>query len=476
MKSSIYWLMVLALLLHACMVNDSDHSDPGKIQFSFNLNSSDPGHERIAAFDLPDEMSLLVSIQKNDGEPVIEYEKIQFFKENDHYVTQPLSLVPGNYVLTDLILADENDDAIYAAPLKGSKLASAVENALDLRFTIAGNSTSILQQDLIYTLNTQAADFGYESFRFKKGKKQTIKVVAGIINDGAFTPTTASAFILKGNDTLKTYFLRPRVNEITFNAIPGNKYTFVVIKDGYARFAKSFTYEELINDRNKKPLKVTLIPALTFIATPGLGESSGVNFDKTVWVEIDGYQGNLTIDWGDGTIENYLVSDWTEKRHNYADRGRYYISVTGDLHLITFFTSQNQGLIRHINFEHVPNITSMWFYYTQGLKKIDLSHNHALNDLRFFNTNIEKIDISAQAEFNNVELGYNIYLTPESLNAIIDDLYTQSVSRNNTAYKFLWLSANDNNDIIGPPSPAAIEKLKALQNYGWEVVPDPDSL
>jgi hypothetical protein len=467
-------MCLLAFMLQTCMLTEPNDSAPGKVRFTFELKSANSANEHMTLPVLPEGISLLATIQTSDGEPMLELEKLNFYKENDHYVTQSLEFIPGDYVLTDLLLVDEMSDALFAIPQKGSALDGQVKQALDFSFTVPENAETTLRGELIHTLRWQASDFGYSSFNVQQCKKQTLKVIAGLSENGEFTPTTATAFIWKGNDTLKTISLSPGVNEITFQAAPGNTYTLVVIKDGFARFVKKFTFAALQIQRTKPPIVATLVPALTFIATPGPGESMGTQFDNTVWVEIDGFQGNISIDWGDGTVVDYLVSDYPEKRHNYADRGRYYISVTGDLHRITFFTTQNQGILRHINLMHLPNLMSAWFYFTQGLKEVDFSYNHNLNEIRFFRSNVEHINIPNDAPFYNVELNQSIYITVESLDALIDDLYYQAVSTNRTQYGFLYLSTFNEDEFIGPPSPAAMEKLRLLQNYGWEIVPDPD--
>ena len=439
--------------------------DSKKMQFTFSLPiENSGGRTRV---DLPDGASLLISLEKGNGEVILEQHQIALQKEGDSYVSATIELANGNYNIIDFRVVDDSLKVLFATPRKGSPLSAKIAQALPYRFISDESSGSHLRIEVLDARMKTSKSFGYSSFR---KSSHSLKLQVFIPKGKTMQMTNAEALLMKGLDTLEIYPLSTKMNTLTFNGDVGETYTLVVVKDAYTRFAHDFTVNALKKKHN--PLKVVLEPALTVVAIPIQ--------DRNYFVLQFDALGNFEfkVDWGDGTSELWGSGITTELSHYYQEPGKYFVSVTGHaLDSVSLVGDIGVGNIERFGMEHLINLREFRMEWAPGPKTIDLSHNPLITEIRTFNAAVEDLIIPNHATIRLMELVGATRLKKESLDEIINDLHYQATNSPSGDFSYVFsYSMPFSDDIpILEPSPESLEKLSDLKNvYGWTVIPDPD--
>jgi hypothetical protein len=119
---------------------------------------------------------VLLSVKNEAGVMVLENKKLPLFSFGQSYVSENIELPVGNYKLTQFVVLDAANKAIYATPIEGSELAKYVEDPLPISFTVFENKTSlVVPQVLEIEPNDMPENFGYVSFGFEIFTINTIK-------------------------------------------------------------------------------------------------------------------------------------------------------------------------------------------------------------------------------------------------------------------------------------------------------------
>lgn len=431
------------------MCNDDVHPEPGKVQFTLSkdaiqTNSSTPAEQLNA---------LQVSIESSNGTKIYSNRHLQLTESSDGYVSQPLELPAGTYLVTDVSFPGIETQLITLAG--GNQGAKTGQASLPVKFVVSDNQVSNVKMEVARTRAPQDAIIQ---------KDFAITVYS---EDGE-SPAQAEAFILSGTDTLQSYVLSSSVNKLSFTENTDDTFTLLIGKDGYRPYSRKFIFSQLKQELQDEPLTVQLEPAFTIVA-----------YGSEFQVSITGNQtGEINVDWGDGTQETYAISqDFTDIAHTYSDGGNHFVSITGSLDKITqFYSYYGYGPMDRINLEQLTELNDLRIGITRSPRSIDLRKN----------TKIATIDLAGCEQLETVLLGDNqiIALTLDGPNNIstasIDDIIGKlhrSVTTQGRQYGSLGLSAGwgtGTNEMVGPPSPATLSMISDLKNgYGWSVYPEP---
>jgi hypothetical protein len=232
------------------------------------------------------------------------------------------------------------------------------------------------------------------------------------------------------------------------------------------------------------PLKVYLVPA-TFTMLAFAGEYSaplGFKF----W--IDGLGGGVLVDWGDGGREGFPVSmrefgfETVEVSHTYAAPGKYLITITGDLDMITtLYTGLfGEGRISEINVQGLTGLEQVVIdlYGPFLTKVIDLSKNSKLQIIGVGHARqLENLILAYENYIREIEISGCDLLTTARVDDVINKIYFSVVLHNEMNGSFFlsedW-SQDPGDPMVGPPSPASVTKLRELRDvYQWRILPDP---
>jgi len=481
MKKPSLILFCIALAIMSCQHEDA--VQPGKVQFSLSNKSSSSSSGRKQTDVIPDGASLVLSLSKSNGDTVFTWKTISLLKIGDQFITEPLPLPPGSYVINDFMIRSNNNTVLFLAPKGGSPLASLVTKPLPISFTVNGNTVVNTEVEVVSADHKNPADFGYAAFPIKVIPSSGFSVSAFVVgDDGRSNLTSAKAYILHEQDTILTQDLRATINNL--NWVKGNqtRFSLVVIKDGYSRYEKEFNLDSMMVALKGAPLPIVLKPAFTISWTP-----LHANDKLAYYFHVGGKAGSkIHVDWGDGSVSDYIVGPQTVPQedplvyvdHTFQKPVKYFFSMTGDLDKITFVgLYYDIPVIDTLSIVHLPALDRFALSFAtqyQG-KGIDFSRNSKLNmlDLSYSGVNFTSLDLSHNEALRLVNLEYNTNLSATVVNKVIDDLF-KSILRNNIHDGTLSLFAKDVTipDMVGPPSPYQIDELHAMINdYGWTVYP-----
>jgi hypothetical protein len=453
--AKMFYLALLCLVMQNCAEKDDTAPTKEKVQFSLDLKT------------IPEGSTLRLSIQKSTGESVLNLQEIELLQEGNTVTTALIDLPRGNYKVTDFHVVKENQIS-FATPKKGSPMAVQVSNPVDFDFSVQQGSISKIAMEVVNVANALPENFGYVTFDLNV--IHPFKLIVSVPYQGGLKITNAKAFILQGADTVQKFNISPKVNILPFKEEPNQTCTLVIVKEGYARYSQDFIYDDLMTTLAGAPLKITLTEAFTFLAyaKPEDGPFS---------VALGGPTGkSFSIDWGDGSVENYGLNSYLTIEHNYPSNGNYPVSITGDINVIRFFYSYyGQGAIDEINLEHLTKLEDLTFGWTRSPKILDLTHNPNITFLNLsYLSDVKTINLPVKNKIRTIWVGGPSRLTAASLNDIISKVHKTATLANRHDGSFSFEKSWEFPDeMVNTPSPAALTMLRDLRdNYGWIITPD----
>jgi hypothetical protein len=470
MKKFHHW-MVLLLCGSAAFLQCTDSDENAsleKVQLTFSLAEVDAAGGRALADVEPD--VLLLSLESSSGTSLFEDKPVALLRMGDSFVTEPVALGPGGYRITGFRLAVDETTILYATPLQGSPLSKAVNHPLPHPLTVSKNKSTTIAMEVIKVGTHDPEEFGYASFGINE--VNPLRVAVFVPTGSGSTLTTAQAWIVEGSDTIKQLNLGATINLFSFSGNTQVSRKLIVVKPGYNTVIKEFVYDDLIASLNGSPWSISLTASI-FTINPYLYPNSFHAFVMALY----GQPGSLTIDWGDGTSEPFVLSMASNALiHQYPAQGDYKINVTGDLDKIERFLAffEESGM-NDINLQGLTGLREIW----AG----NANHSPAVIDFTY-NTQLETVSMRHAPEFRamilpeasvirHVDISDGNAMTVADMDVLVNQVHAAAVANNTLnghfAFSATLLPAGD------PPSPAALAKLVELrESYGWTVVAKPD--
>jgi hypothetical protein len=449
---------LFTIALFGCSHEQDVQPEKQQIQFTFQVASSDNAGGRTNT-TLPDGAHLQITVVNKSGSAVLTNHKVNLLKVGDSYMTEPIELKPGSYSLTDfLIIQDAN--VLFATPKKNSTLAPAVSHPLPYSFSIGKNKVSNVGMQVVDVTKRTPEEFGYASFHVDV--VNPIQIAVFTMQRGNLSFTEANVHILTtDNHAVSYHVLEPKTNVISFKGDPTKTYKLLVSQSTYELYSREFTYNELMEELDGKPLKITLKPQVTLNLKIGYEDP-----ETPFYLELGG-EGSVTITGPAGLSGTFTLPVSFEETT--IPEGEYSIHISGDVDKITSFSS---------------------FGYNSGITTISgLMHMRALRSFDpgwYFN---DAIDLILHTKLEEVVLSYVLLpewlrlpenhfiktfvvqlagetITQEQMDYAVNNIYENAVNRNiqNGFISFLEHE---------PISASTLEKLRTLRDdYGWSVSVD----
>jgi len=463
-----------ALMLQNC--SNEETPSQAKTKMTFTLSSADLANGRKQSSAIKNVTRISISITTATGEEVMTHQNINISAFGDGFVTEPIELEAGHYILTDFFLLGDSSTVLYATPHKGSFLGSLSKQPLDRNFSVAWNKTNTMAMEVVEVDGYTPEDFGYKSFSVEALKFFPLSVK--INKQGKSVFTSAEAFLLQGTDTIGSYNIGTSPKLIKFSGDPNAEYDLVVIKDAFGRYTKHFKFNDLLVELNHKPLVANLVPAFTMRTfykshTPGFPVEYTFSFDIVTKVPS-----TFTINWGDGTEENVSSKAYSENvgadfNHVYdsdvSGRFNYFISMTGSVdNIIEYFNDGNEFNITM----DVSSLTELQVLntYVKGPSILDLRRNEKLEKVLL---TTDSVYLPKKSQLREVAL------FPEMLNSIdyvVNNVYANAVSKGIQNGRFEIANTAEgywsDYPILATPSASAKVKLIVLRDiYHWSIIP-----
>lgn len=258
---TLHIIIVSVLCLSSCDRDIEEQTDTGMVEFNLNIISTPSLKSSLVTGD-PD--SIIISIKDILGVPILTFEKIELISFGDEYITAPIPLPPGQYYVTEFLVADDAGEIIYAAPIENSPLEGAVSDALPISFSVLLNNTTTLSPNVLTVGLSSPGQFGYSSFSFDV--IETFQFQLGVfVLDNNLDPVfvqNASLIITANSQTIYNGIVGNSTNIIT--TVEGfTDYILTIYKSGYILYQETFTNSDLKEylAPDNLPLVVTLIKA-----------------------------------------------------------------------------------------------------------------------------------------------------------------------------------------------------------------------
>jgi hypothetical protein len=456
-------VILLAVCMYACMEDAAPPVKNEKVQFTFQPSSTTSDGGRSAR-TLPDGISLRISISDRSGNAVVTDQTITILKMGESYMTEPLELRPGSYMITDFLIVKDSE-VLFATPKHGSPLAPAVEHSLPYGFSVGKNAVTNVQMQVIDVAGEQPEAFGYASFGIALANPFQISVF--IQQDGKMVLTEANASIFHDTTRIKTYSLKAKTNLISFPGDPDDMYTLKIEKPGYENYSyiKEFTYTGLMDELAGQPLKVTLTPALVL----DMVHATMFEIDP-VRLHIMG-EGVITISGLGSKSGTYtlpvLMKDVFEDS-SYGEYSEIHSTVTirGDLAGITDIDcfGYNGGIVTFSGFELLPELQS----FSPGIKfndQADFTHNTKLQMIDLFWAQLPEWIVLPNRHYikSFTVATADVFITSEQIDAVVSNLYNNTSHRNIRNGGIYMQNTEE-------PSDAAKSQIDQLRmDYGWNI-------
>lgn len=337
------------------------------IEFSFSLSPLKSGYVQGLT-------NVVVTIEDLQGNVIKNMEKVEIYSMNEYYLSKPISILTGDYKLTSFIVLDADNNVVYASPVEGSEKAYLVENPLPLEFKVQKDNVTKLVPEVLSTAESLPEDFGYSTFGFEISQTFDFLVGAFIYNEAIlnFELTTATITVYSNDDLVYSGELQATGGVYPDNYNPlgiTNKialperfesFTVEISKDGYQKYCKSFTKEELrlyYRSEDNGPLVVILEPIVDISgliayypfngnANDASGyDNNGVVYGATLAADR---KGNDNCAYSFNGIDNYISVTNTPDHSPTTE-----ITVSGWI-LVDDFSARHYILDKRINLTSEP--------------------------------------------------------------------------------------------------------------------------
>jgi hypothetical protein len=444
-------LLLVAGLVTGLIACDDDNKvlEQQAVNFTLSVQSTDNENGRTQS-SIPDGAEVLISITRPDGSAVFTYHRIGLLALNDEYITEPLKMSPGNYVVTDFMVVKDSS-IVFLVPKAGSPL-SGLSKTLPFNITISKNSVANFSMDVVAVDDRSPEDFGYAAFDVNV--VHPLKIAVYREEGGKLYLTNAKAKIYDGQTLLSSNALSAATNTIAFRGNVSRTYTLVVDKPGYSH-TRTFTYNALKNEFGSEPIPIYLEETLDIYILSRLRE-------QDMSMELTG-SGEITVRWGDTGEPSTTSLPYSVEE--FLPSGNYKVRITGDLDAITGFNafSYSNGITSIDGIHYLTALKS--FYPGQYITSaLDLTNNRNLESI--FIMRPELVSLPGKHHINHLSTVYygsssNPHLERLSgnilENAADQGIYNGYFQITITTYPYEL-------------SPLTLQNLQMLQDeYGWEV-------
>lgn len=162
MKNSKWKGLIFLLVVSLIACKNDDHEptqSTGQVSFTIDVSTSTESAEE------QNPVEALVSIENEQGNPVLSLEKLNLVTLGTGTVTEKIQLPVGQYTVTQFIVVNEANEAIYVAPLEGSDMAQYVEKPLPVAFQVSDSPEQSVPIEVLQVgPGSKPIDFGLIDF------------------------------------------------------------------------------------------------------------------------------------------------------------------------------------------------------------------------------------------------------------------------------------------------------------------------
>lgn len=264
MKSikSFFWILAIlpAFLLNSCE-KLLEAEQEGMLEFGIFLDQ--PEGQLKSALDDTSVFKthyVVVSIVNENGELIMDGERIELYNFSGYWVTKEIKLKAGLYELIKFFVVDAEGNVRLASPLKDSPKAYLVDYPLPLPFGIRKDQVTKVVPEVLTVAEEPPEAFGYVTFSYTVVKTLDFFIAVYINNPMIMAPikfTDARLTVIVDPIWMHAFKLEPRVNRITIR--DGYRcYSIIIEKEGFVPRKLEVPRDELLKTSPENPLLVGL--------------------------------------------------------------------------------------------------------------------------------------------------------------------------------------------------------------------------
>lgn len=140
-KLKIFGLLLCGLILSltlSCEKDEEINNSPNEqlTQYSFDLEGINTKTAKRSTIDISNNPAYVrLSIEDSQGNTIYNNKKVPIVMSDGRYKTEMINLPNGDYKLTHFVVYNSSNEVIYLSPKEGSKMQTAVLDALPMEFT-----------------------------------------------------------------------------------------------------------------------------------------------------------------------------------------------------------------------------------------------------------------------------------------------------------------------------------------------------
>ncbi|GEM_PF-1542957 len=412
---SICTLVLISLFHISCNKEDiKPNKKEGSVEFGFSLKAPLHSGAQKSSMKAPavEPAAVVVSIKKANSNSVYTMQKVDLYNMNGYYISKPLSFLPGSYTVEQFFVVDAAGNVMYATPFQGSPKAYLVSEPLPISFTVSKDVVTKIVPEVLSTEDSTPEDFGYSTVSFEVVNTFDFLIGVFVYNESTqnFELTNANLTIVSASKTIFTDTLAAITNKVTLNDGYDN-YILSVTKDGYKTWTDTLTSSELklyFRSEDNGPLKVILEKGIESKSIKFTTNQTSLDLQGTFQLNASNQNANLTINWGDGIIENIILSDniFYNGKHRYSKTGIYEVNIYGEVEKLFSIGLYQNNSVTSIDIAEAVNLKYLGLHENK-ISKLDLTHNPMLIYLNCSHNTISSVDLSKNDKIEQLFIEYN---------------------------------------------------------------------
>ncbi len=261
LKSFLWLLVIMPAFIFSSCEKQPDVEQEGTLELGIVLDQLQ-GQLKSALEDSSNAgtHSVVISIVNEDGELVMDNERLEIYNFGGHWVTKEIKLKTGIYKLIKFFVVDPEGNVRLAAPLEGSPKAYLVNHPLPLPFEIMKEQVTRVVPEVLLVVEDPPEAFGYVTFGYSVVKTLDFFIAVYIDDPRIMAPimwTDAKLTVILDSVWRHSFKLEPRINKVTVR--DGYwQYLLVVDKEGFLPVKLKISRDELFKTNPENPLLVGL--------------------------------------------------------------------------------------------------------------------------------------------------------------------------------------------------------------------------
>ncbi|WP_111308626.1 hypothetical protein [Confluentibacter sediminis] len=369
--------------------------------------------------EMDDAVTVIVTIKDASNNILYNRKKLTISAIDNGYVSSPISLDFGTYTITEFIVLDALDNAIFLSPKEGSLLTSSVTNALPFSLVVGSSSNNEINVEVLSSFNMNLEDFGYTDLDFATVGEftfiidQTDELTSIVMNVDTYTDQYE--YIIDWGDENEDFYIP--VSDLIHNY--SEKGIYMVTIKGNVNALKSV----VINNKGLVDIDLSKLESLERILLissqlTSLDVSSNKSLEYLSLISSDNKLTSIDLS-SNILLKELLLGNNKLGSINLSNNPQLKL-----LHLyhneLTVMDLSNNLQLENIDLSNNPQLVSLDIGLHTKLKKLKLNYMKQLNldnmdmsiypeleNLGLSNDNLSSIDLTYNLKLRDLSLGQN---------------------------------------------------------------------